>query len=94
VTGEPLAEAAGETEPHCVAEQDTDQFTPPFDASFTTVAVNCCVPAASIVGAVEVTETEIPAIDVGTEADADGFATDVAVTVTVKPPGGTDAGTV
>lgn len=56
--------------------------------------MNCCVPAASIVGAVDATETEIPPIDMGAEADADEFATDVAVTVTAKPPGGIDPGTV
>ena len=93
MTGEPLAEV-GEIDPHCTAEQDTDQFTPWFEGSLTTVAVNCCVPAASIVGAVEVTDTVIPTIDTGTEAEAEGFATDVAATVTFRPAGGIDAGTV
>jgi hypothetical protein len=69
VVGVPLGVAAGETLPHCAAEQITVHVTPLPAESLLTVAVNCAVRLGGRVAVEGVTPTTIGAVAV-TEPEA------------------------
>jgi hypothetical protein len=94
VVATPLAVDVGETVPHGVGEQDTDQTTPKFAESFVTVAVNWPVPPNRTLAEPGSIETLIPGTVTLAELDAAALATAAAVMVTPKSPAGVGVGAV
>ena len=82
MTGAPLAAVVGETVPHGAVEQETLQLTPANAGSLFTVAENCSIAPTCSTPVVGATETLMAETVIVAEADFDGFATEVAVTVT------------
>ena len=92
MVGAPLGVDAGDTLPHGGGSHATAHVTPPWLASFATVAVNCAVfPAETVAkfGAIEIVKPGTVIVDV---APMPSFDTATACTVTPRSPIGSVVG--